>query len=596
MAARHLRGLFGDLDPEVVDGVLDLASIRTLAAGEILFAQGDVAGPFYIVLSGRLRAAALPTRGEEDADDTPRAVVLGDIAAGEPVGEMALFTGEPRTASVVALRPSRLLCVTEAHYLQLVRQFPTLGLSLNRLLIRRLRQNTRPTRNTAPPRNVAIIDLCRRANLPRWLESVRLALDAMGLAPRLVPRPADGDNLAAVLDADAPGQPERLHLLACDPAPDDWTRACLLCADLVVLAVDFGADAARHPLEDALGLHADGLLGKRLLLLLVHPAGTAAPVNTARWLAARPGALHVHVREDHAADRRRFCRILANRAVGVVLGGGGARGYAHFGAVRALMEDGLEIDFLGGTSAGALYGALMSRHDFHWERLAALGPMAARSAPTSRDYTLPFLALMSGRKMRRLLLDAFGDMGLEDLWVNCFCVTSNYSTASPVVHDRGLARRYIEASIAIPGVFPPVLLGRQLHVDGGLFDNLPVNAMRARPVRHVVAVSLMAQERAGHDLDELPTTWQLLRDRLRRQRKYHLPSLPALLLNAMILNSRHQHAVSVDGAALHLEMDLRGFGLLDWGRWREAYQAGQEQARARLAALPPEEKFWLAPG
>ncbi len=125
----HLRGLFGDLGPEVVDGILAVASSRTLAAGETLFAQGDAAGPLYVVLSGRLRAIATSPGGETESR---RDIVLGDIAAGEPVGEMALFTGEPRMASVIALRPSRLLCVTEAHYLQLVRQFPALVLSLNR--------------------------------------------------------------------------------------------------------------------------------------------------------------------------------------------------------------------------------------------------------------------------------------------------------------------------------------------------------------------------------------------------------------------------------------------------------------------------------
>ena len=591
----HLRGLFGDLGPEVVDSILALASTRSLEAGETLFAQGDPAGPLYVVLSGRLRAIVTAAVENDDPENPRRTVVLGDIAAGEPVGEMAVFTGEPRMASVIALRPSRLLCVTEAHYLQFVRQFPALTLSFNRFLVRRLRQNSQSTRSRALPRNVAVINLCLRANLSRWLDSARLTLDTMSVDTRLVARPANGCSLAAALDGDAFEHHEGINLLVCDLAADDWTRACLLCADLIILAVDFGADAAPHPLEAALGLHTSGVLGKRLFLLLVHPADAGSPANTARWLAGRHVSLHVHVREEHTADRRRFCRILANRAVGVVLGGGGARGYAHFGAVRALMDDGLEVDFLGGTSAGALYGALMSRHDFDWEHLAALGPLAARDAPTSRDYTLPFLALMSGRKMRRLLLAAFGETHLEDLWTNCFCVTSNYSTASPVVHDRGLARRYIEASIAIPGVFPPVLLGRQLHVDGGLFDNLPITAMLARPVRHVVAVSLMAQEQAGHDLDELPTTWQLLWDRVTRRRKYRLPSLPALLLNAMILNSRHQHAVSVDHAALHLELDLRGFGLLDWSRWQDAYQAGQEQARARLAALPPQRKFWLPP-
>ena len=532
LCARQLRGLFGDLQLEIIDGILNVAGVHTLEAGETLFAQGDPPGPMYIVLTGRLRAIARlepdedkPVRNPDDAD---RFVVLGDIAAGEPVGEMALFTREPRIASVVALRLTRLLCITAAHHLQLVSEFPLLVLTLNQFLVRRLRRNQLSTRSRALPRNVAVVNLCRRTDLPRWLEAARLNLGEMGINTRLVHRPANGQGSDVVLDEETAGHREDMNVLLCDPAANDWTRACLLNADIVVLAVDFGDDPALRPLESELGLHTNHLLRKRLLLLLVHPADAPAPVGTARWLASRRGALHVHVREDRAADRRRFCRILTNRAVGLVLGGGGARGHAHFGAVRALMDDGLEVDFLGGTSAGALYGALMSIRDFNWDSLAEIGPIAMAAAPTSRDYTLPFLALMSGHKMRRLLRQGFGDAHLEDLWTNTFCVSSNYSTASAAVHDHGLARERIEASIAIPGVFPPVLLDGQLHVDGGLFDNLPIAAMLARPVSHVVAISLMAQAPHGLELTELPTTRQLFWNWVTRRRQFGLPStLPA---------------------------------------------------------------------
>ena len=457
--ARLLRGLFGDLGPDMIARILAVAGTCKLAAGETLFAQGDAPGPLYVVLSGRLRAITT-TQAEDGVSDPQRTVVLGDIAAGEPVGEMALFTGEPRMASVIALRPSRLLCITETHYLQLVSELPALVFPLNRFFARRLRQNSLPVKSRAIPRNVAVVNLSARADLPRWLASVRSTLDSMGVETRLLPRPAKGSDHAAALDDESVEQHEGMNLLLCDPAHHDWARACLLSADLVVLAADAAGDASLQPVEHSLGLHTDRLLGKRLLLLLMHPTNAATPANTARWFTGRRVALHIHVREDHAADRRRFCRILADRAVGVVLGGGGARGYAHFGAVRAMMEDGLEVDFLGGTSAGALYGALMSLHDFDWERLAALGPMAARAAPTSRDYTLPFLALMTGRKMRRLLKAAFGDTHLEDLWTNCFCVTSNYSTASPVVHDYGSGAPAHRSEYCHPGRLSTRGLGR----------------------------------------------------------------------------------------------------------------------------------------
>ena len=137
-----------------------------------------------------------------------------------------------------------------------------------------------------------------------------------------------------------------------------------------------------------------------------------------------------------------------------------------------------------------------------------------------------------------------------------------------------------------------MLLDGQLHLDGGLFDNLPILAMLRRPVGRVVAVSLSTHAPRFHDLTELPSGWQLFWDQLTRRRKFGLPSLPTLLANSLVLNSKHQLAATIGEADLLVRVDLQGFGLLDWARWQQTRQTGYEQTCAQLATLSPEEKFW----
>ncbi len=586
--ARYLRQLFGELDAEQIDGILAIVGAQSLDTAETLFAQGDAPGAFYIVLSGRLRAIHARTEGEK--------IVLGDIAAGEPVGEIALFTKEPRMASVVAVRPTRLLRITENDYLQLIQRFPSLALSLNAFFIRRLRQNGARPRTQAAPRNVAVINLCERTDLAAWSRRALAEFTRLGTPAHVVHRPARPAEYDRALDFEAVESRGSLHLFVCDPVADAWTRACLTLADLVVVAFDFRSDPGLRQVEADLGLYADHLLGKRVYLLLMHPADTAHPAGTAHWLRPRRVGLHLHVREDHARDLRRFCRVLTNRAVGLVLSGGGAKGYAHLGAVRAMGEDGLEFDFIGGSSAGSMFAGALSRYDFDPTRLREMFGALARTAPTSWDYTIPLLSLMTGRKMRAALTHVFGDADLEDLWAPFYCTSANYSVATLAIHERGLARQRVEASVAIPGVFPPVLLDGQLHLDGGLFDNLPILAMLDRPVEHVAAVSLATQAVRRHDFNELPGAWQLLWDRLTGRRKFGLPSLPSLIANSLVLNSKHQLDASRGEADLFVRVDLQGFGLLDWRRWQDSYQQGYEQTRQQLAALPPEQKFWRAAG
>lgn len=383
-----------------------------------------------------------------------------------------------------------------------------------------------------------------------------------------------------------------LNILICDEANPKWANECLTYCDLVVVATEFYAPSSLYSIEQKLNIYSKNILNKKIYLLLLHPENAPFPSQTQRWLAERPVNLHLHLRQRNARDIRRFCRIITHQAIGLVLGGGGAKGAAHIGAAKAMMEAGLEFDFVGGTSAGALYGMGLTVTDFDVPKVRDFCQLGVDCKVTSNDYHFPFLSLMTGKNMRTYLKNMLGDFHLEDFWVNTYCVSTNYSSACIKVHDTGLARQKVEASIAIPGVFPPVIIDRHLHVDGGVLDNLPIEAMYAKPVRHVIAIALSAQSPRLVDVKAVPSAWDMFMNIFTKKHRYRLPKMPALLMNSLTLNSVQKQENTKKQVSIYLEMDLRTYGLLDWSKWREVIDKGYQQTQAFLNDLPRTEQFW----
>lgn len=577
-----LTNIFGQMSDAQVTQLIANTQTLNFEAGDYIFKQGDTQNALYIVLSGRLRVL-------QQTDNDIQ--ILGDVSAGEPVGELALFTKEPRTASVVALRKSTVLQLTEADYLDFVQKFPSLAHNLTNFVIERLRRNAFQQRMGAAPKNIAIVKLQPEFDLSPWTDDIQKELNAMNVAINVFyPEDLSADNPNALFeDMD---DHEGLNFLVCDDQHPDWANQCLTYCDLVLVVTDFKAPSVICPIEAHLKLYASNILSKKIYLLLLHPENAPLPTNTRRWFEGRPIDLHLHIRKNNDRDTRRFSRIITHQAVGLVLGGGGAKGNAHIGAAKAMMEAGIEFDFVGGTSAGALYGIGLTLTDFDMPKMADLSKKGADNKPTSNDYNFPFLSLMTGRKMRKILLETFGDTYLEDMWVNCYCVSTDYSTASLKVHNTGLARQKIEASIAIPGVFPPVIIDRHLHVDGGVMDNLPIEAMYEKPVHHVIAIALSTQSAHFVDIKTVPSAWAMFVNKFTKKHRYRLPKMPALLINSLTLNSVQKQATTKTQVAMYLEMDLRAFGFLDWSKWEALIEKGYIQTQAFLKNRPTREQFW----
>jgi predicted acylesterase/phospholipase RssA len=314
-------------------------------------------------------------------------------------------------------------------------------------------------------------------------------------------------------------------------------------------------------------------------------------VGTARWFGARDLASVHHLREDDSTTFARLARHLAGRAVGLVLGGGGARGFAHLGVIRALEELGVPVDIVGGASIG---GAVSMP--------TAQGQSAAEATATIKhyfrsllDYTLPVVSLLAGRRITGVIQEFSGSWDIEDLWLTYYCVSSSMTTARTVVHRRGNLARAARASVAIPGVLPPVVEGDELLVDGGVLNNLPLDVMREiNPTGPVIAVHVVARNgpRAKSDFGLALSGWALMASRwLPWRRRVAAPSVVTTILRSMFVGAEAKVTTLLEAGLpdLYLNINASVVSLLEFDTVERVAQLGYD------AAIEPIRE-WIAAG
>lgn len=584
---QHLRSYLGIVDEAAIDVVRGRVRWLQLASGETLMRQGEPGDALYLLVSGRLRVYI-----EQDGQRR----VVREISRGEVVGEMSLITDEPRSATLVAIRDSVLVSLGKEDFAQLQAISPPVTLALTRQIIARLRtERDRPSLDR--PVTMALLpvsDGIDAMELARPLAAQLAAIGRVALldasTARVASLPDDGrsrQQVGRLID-----EVEGAHdfvLLVGGSSPDFWTGCCVRHADEILLLADPSREPRLHASERALLMDAPAAIEAAQILLLLHPADTRMPQGTSRWLARRPVTEHMHLRRGHEPDVARLARVQSRSAVGLVLAGGGARGFAHLGVYRALREQGVEIDVVGGTSIGAVM-ALPVAADQSSDAAESLVRRAFGRNPTGDWSVLPLLSLIKGRRLRRIVAESVAesvgpDAGIEDLWKRYFCVASNFSDPGEVIMERDDLQRALLASIAIPGALPPVVHDGDLLCDGGTFNNFPVDVMRRmRGVGHVIGVDLGAGRPRRIELAELPGPWSMLIDRLRprRARRFRLPGLSSVLMNATILYSLSRREQSRRLTDLYFNPPLHRVGMLDWKRFDSVVRQGYEHAKEVL--------------
>lgn len=574
-----LKNLFGEVEEGILKEIFDTGTIQSIETGDYLFKQGEAQNELFIVLSGRLRAIQ-----EKDGN----AVILGDIAEGEPVGEIALFTNEPRMASVIAVRKSAVLQMNQSQYRTIVSKSPDFAAALTRFVINRLRRNVLQQHVEAAPKNIALIHLQPEQDISDFINSVKDQLEMDFLATKIHRKEdTETSSLFETLEAH-----KGTNLMYCSGQDQEWTKHCLLYADLVLVISDFGSSKELHAVEKDHGLYEGHILNKKTFLLLLHREETERPYGTQDWLKERPVNLHLHIRKNHEKDIRRLSRMLTNKAVGLVLGGGGTKGYAHVGAVKALLKSGLEVDFVGGTSAGAIYGIAMTFSDFDFDNIDQICKQSAAREEGVNDFFLNIFSNKAKSGAEDFIQKLFGEADLEDLWINSYCVSTNISNSEVRIHNKGKIWEQVQASFALPGIFPPVIIEDQVYVDGGVSDNLPVDPMYRYPIKHIIAISLNGSDPEDLGSENFSKKWDKLKDAFGKNKKYDNPALTSVLVNTMTLNSRQKEEITKSKVSLYFELNLRAVSLLDDSKWEKVVKKGYEQTRDFLSDLPDKERFW----
>ena len=407
-----------------------------------------------------------------------------------------------------------------------------------------------------------------------------------------------GERIALALDA-LEARHDFVLLLGGDDA-SGWTRRCIRHGDELLLIADATRPPAVHPIESQCLAQRPSSAEAAEILVLLYPERTAMPREVRRWLQRRPVAAHVKIRPALERDMTRLARLLSRNAIGLVLGGGGARGFAHLGVWRALRARGIEIDVVGGTSIGSVMAAMIAA-DLPVEQAIAIARKSFRVNPTGDFNWLPMVSLIKGRRARSAIEAAIsefagGPLEVEDLWKGFFCIATNYSQAREQVLGGGDLSRALLASIAIPGALPPVVRDGDLLCDGGTFNNFPVDVMRnVRGVGQVIGVDLGVRNPRRLEFDEVPGSWTLLADRLLRgrNRRYRLPSLTSYLLNIAILYSISRQQEARRLTDLYFNPPLYKIGLLQWARFDQIVKQGEQYAVEVLGALSREQRSAL---
>jgi NTE family protein len=193
-----------------------------------------------------------------------------------------------------------------------------------------------------------------------------------------------------------------------------------------------------------------------------------------------------------AGEVRALAREVCGRRIGLALGSGGIRGWAHAGVVGVLVEEDIPIDFVAGASAGALAGALFVS-GMSADAMLEI-PTIAREVLSAclRAYRPSAQAILSGRPFVRYLRDRLGDDArIEDLPRPLVIATTDLDTRKAVYLSSGPLPESIVASSSVNGIFPPVTIGGRRLVDGGASDPVPVAPLRAMGADVVIAVNVM---------------------------------------------------------------------------------------------------------
>ncbi len=581
----RISSVFGTLSDAVIQDLADAFTLQTVRGGDVIVREGDVSGSMLFVISGALRISRRDASGN--------LLLFNEVRPGASFGEAGLILQQNRAADVSALRDSTLAILHRSDYEALIVRHP---LELNRVFVQAIYNYLRHN-NQAPHQHaesVVVVPLDKAVDTSEVARGLAEAFAKMGTTHRLtLAEHGAFSSTEGSHDSEAIARQEGLEgefdylVYEAGVGNTAWTQRAFRQADQVVFVALPDSPQDIGALERQLK-NEPGYAMKRHHLVVLHPADAVYPSHTRSWLQGRDLERIYPTRRNNAGDYERLARFLTGKAVGIVLGGGGARGFAHLGVLKALHGAGIAIDLIGGNSMGALIGAQYACD----VSLDDIRERTQKFAAGGERPTLPLISLVSGNRVRRDLVKMFGDLQVDGLWRPYFAAACNLTKGCTTVQDTGPLWRAVLASNSPAGLFPPVLIDGDLLVDGAILENVPVAAMRMRlgtPQERrrgngtIIAVDVDVQEElsAPSHLSKL-SVWSTFRGLVSPQ-STRTPGIGQIMYRAGHIGGLNKRSQAIGQSDHYLEPPVSQFSMMGYRNAAEIAEVGYRYTMEQMA-------------
>jgi NTE family protein len=636
-AALASATIFQGLSDQEFDYVRQQIVSHPFSAGDTLLETGRDAPGIFVIASGVVSAVV--------ADDSGHEREVASLGQGECVGEIALMTGEPCSATVRAITAGEAYLLSRDAFLELVERYPGLWRNVGRILSQRL---VRTSRHLSRPHlantvtllmdsaedETAVLAIAVAHSLARQSGKRVLLVDARAgtaFPAAELARELAGPSLAQVLR-------DRPLLTQLEPKSGNGAIAdvrvtmvsgegeallsddeCMAALETVTPLFDFILLVQRH---DVQALHS--LMGRgRSALALITKSGTP---DVPGWVAELLDSPSLRPRLEVAmltGDRRasyvleeiesrlgkavvrlpvtavtlrqladagsvasgqeipqvarqvidRLARQIGEIEVGLALGAGAAKGFAHIGVLKVLEQQHVPIDYLAGCSIGAIVGAMYAG-GLPFEEIEARMQGADRKV---RRWHLPLRSVWSDAGLKEILRTPYPTARFRELQTPFAVVATDVGTGREIVIRKGIIWRAVQASTSVPGIFPPTLIAKRQLVDGGLVNPVPSQTVRDLGADFVIAVDLMSPSARAHHISGPARN---------SQPRARVPNLVEMLWRATEIMQEEVTLRSAATADLTIEPKL---GRVRWSdfshRGREFIALGEQAASEKMSEL-----------
>jgi len=280
-----------------------------------------------------------------------------------------------------------------------------------------------------------------------------------------------------------------------------------------------------------------------------------------------------------------LARFLVSKTRGLALGGGGARGLAHIGLLKVLEDENITIDYISGTSFGAVVAAFYAAGEPVSDIVMIMREFFGRVEKPFFDPILPIVSFYKGKKLIRMIKRAFGDLHIEDLRIPFVTSAVDLYSGKEIIYDKGPIWKALIATMSLPGVFPPFRYGEHLLVDGGILNNVPESLIRSRGADVIVSSNVAPlEDRAMVGLFQMKKfkgkfSLRMLWENI----KY--PPILKIIGRSITLEGRELTKMKIEKMDFFINLEMQEYSIFDFKKYKEIISLGEVQFRQYLTGV-----------